>query len=96
MIPSQRVPWFREWRLALAAAILVAALFAGRIMGWVVDVVGIHSLHGLSSSAAKVVGAIGFVYAVMLIFETFTESRGAGEERQRGPVARRPRRHERP
>ena len=81
MIPSQRVPWFRERRLALALAILVAALFAGRIIGFVVDVLGIHALHGLSSPAAKVVGAIGFVYSVMLIFETFCGARGATDER---------------
>jgi hypothetical protein len=84
LIPSERVPWFRERRVAVALAILVAALFAGRILGWVVDITGIHALDHLSSPAAKVVGAIGFVYAVMVIFETYSAARGTSDERDTG------------
>jgi hypothetical protein len=84
LIPSERVPWFRERRVAVAVVILVAALFAGRIFGWVVDVTGIHALHDLSSPAAKVVGAVGFVYAVMVIFETYNAARGTPDDRDTG------------
>lgn len=84
MIPSERVPWFRERRLFVAVAILVAALFAGRIIGFAVDVLGVHALHDVSSPAAKVVGAVGFVYAVMVIFETLSAARQARDERDTG------------
>jgi hypothetical protein len=84
LIPSERVPWFRERRVAVAVAVLIAALFAGRIIGWVVGVTGIHALRDVSSPAAKVVGAIGFVYAVMVIFETYNAARGTSDDRDTG------------